>query len=362
METQPEQAERLAEIVEQALESEGDERRRLIADLCDGDADLQIEVESLLRFEKKAQIFLEMPAFELAANIAANESGKFNPGEQLGNYKIVLRLGEGRMGEVYLAEDTTLGRPVAIKLLKSRRDAAKIVRRFRQEEQILAGLTHPNIAWLYGAAITTSGIPYLVMEYVEGPRLDHYCRDKALSIQECLALFRKICAAVAYGHQHLVLHRDIKPANIRVGPDGEPKLLDFGIAGPLDATLSTLAQQTLAAIVISEYASPEQVRGEKVATASDVYSLGVVLYELLTQQWPYGSKSRRPSEVARAIIEQEPMHPSSAVAKRAAESVNSSKGSRFETENAKALRGDLGSIILKALRKEPARRYTSVAQ
>jgi non-specific serine/threonine protein kinase/serine/threonine-protein kinase len=362
METEPERTERVAEIVERALESEGDERRRLIADLCDGDADLQIEVDSLLRFEKKAQVFIEMPAFELAADIIADENGGLSPGEQLGNYKIVLRLGEGRMGEVYLAEDTTLGRPVAIKLLKSGRDAAKIVRRFRQEEQILAGLIHPNIAWLYGAAITAGGIPYLVMEYVEGPRLDHYCRDKALSIQERLALFRKTCAAVAYGHQHLVLHRNIKPANVRVGPDGEPKLLDFGMAGPLDATMSTLAQQTLGAMVISEYASPEQVRGEKVATASDVYSLGVVLYELLTQQWPYGSKSLRPGEVAHAIIAQQPMPPSGALAKRAAETVSFFNGSRFEIGNPKALRGDLDHIILKALRKEPARRYPSVEQ
>jgi serine/threonine protein kinase len=365
METEPEQAERVAEIVERALESEGDERRELIADLCEGDADLQIEVESLLRFEKKAQAFLEMPAFELAANIVADENGTLNPGEQLGNYKIVLRLGEGGIGDVYLAEDTTLSRPVAIKLLKSRRDAVKIVRRLRQEEQTLAGLTHPNIAWLYGAAITSSGIPYLVMEYVEGPRLDHYCRDKALSIQERLVLFCKICAAVTYGHQHLVLHRNIKPANIRVGPDGEPKLLDFGIAGPLEATMSTLAQQTLAPIAISEYASPEQVRGEKVATASDVYSLGAVLYELLTQQWPYGSKRLRPGQVARAIIEEEPIKPSAAINLPRRDSRIENRelpGSRVTTHESRLLRGDLDYIILRALRKEPGRRYTSVAQ
>src|ERR1700720_2033635 len=173
----PEQAERVAEIVERALESEADERRPLIVDLCRGDADLRTEVDSLLRFEEKARVFIEMPAFEVAAKIIADENGKLNPGERLGNYKIVSLLGEGGMGEVYLAEDTTLNRRVAIKLLKPGRGAANIIRRFRQKEQMLAGLAHLNIAWLYGAAITPTGIPYLVVEYVEGPRLDHYCRD-----------------------------------------------------------------------------------------------------------------------------------------------------------------------------------------
>jgi eukaryotic-like serine/threonine-protein kinase len=353
METQPERAqraeraERVAEIVVEALESEADERKRLIVDLCEDDSELRLEVDSLMRFEKKARVFIEMPALELAANIIADENGTLNPGGQLGNYKIVSRLGQGPMGEVYLARDMTLSREVVIKLLKSGRDAAKIARRFRQDEQILAGLVHPNIAWLYGADITATGIPYLVMEYVEGPRLHRYCREKALSIEERLVLFRKICAAVAYGHQHLVLHRNIKPANIRVGPDGEPKLLDFGIASTLDGTISTIAQQTLTALVISEYASPEQVRGEKLTTASDIYSLGVVLYELLTQKWPYGRTTGRPGEVARAIIEQEPVRPSSGIA---------------EDEDSKFLKGDLDHIVLKALRKEPARRYASVAQ
>src|SRR5438067_3311075 len=329
---QPERAERVADIVEQALEWEADERRPLILKLCGGDADLRTEVDSLLRFEEKARVFIEMPAFEVAAKIIAAENGKLNPGEKLGNYKIVSLLGEGGMGEVYLAEDMTLSRRVAIRLLKPGRGGAKIIRRFRQKEQMLAGLAHLNIAWLYGAAISPTGSPYLVMEYVEGPRLDHYCRDQALSMQERLALFRKICAAVAYGHQHLILHRNIKPSNIRIGADGEPKLLDFGIARPLDTTTSTIAEQTLAARTISEYASPEQVRGEKMTTGSDVYSLGVVLYQLLTQQSPYVSRSRHPGELARAIIGQEPMRPSIAInlARRDSRSEKrESAGSRF---------------------------------
>jgi serine/threonine protein kinase len=227
----PEQAERVAEIVEEALESSADKRRRLIVDLCGDDADLRIEVDSLLRFQEKAFSFIEIPAFELAAKIIANENGKLKSGEQLGDYKIVSLLGEVESGEVYLAEDTTLNRKVAIKLLRSGFGAGgNTIRRFRQEEQNLAGLTHPNIAWLYRGAMTTTGIPYFVMEYADGPRLDHYCRDKALSIRERLVLFRKVCAAVSYAHQRLVIHRNIKPANIRINADGEPKLLDFGIA------------------------------------------------------------------------------------------------------------------------------------
>ena len=373
----PEQAERVAEIVEEALESSADKRRRLIVDLCGDDADLRIEVDSLLRFQEKAFSFIEIPAFELAAKIIANENGKLKSGEQLGDYKIVSLLGEVESGEVYLAEDTTLNRKVAIKLLRSGFGAGgNTIRRFRQEEQNLAGLTHPNIAWLYRGAMTTTGIPYFVMEYADGPRLDHYCRDKALSIRERLVLFRKVCAAVSYAHQRLVIHRNIKPANIRINADGEPKLLDFGIAKPLDPATSIIEQTIIvAAGITSEYASPEQVRGETITTASDIYSLGVVLYELLTEQHPYCVAGRRPGEVARAIAEQQPAKPSIAInlAKRESRIENrESSGSRFTaspcstqrrlTHDSRLLRGDLDHIILKALRKQPEHRYASVAQ
>jgi serine/threonine protein kinase len=373
----PEQAERVAEIVEEALESSADKRRRLIVDLCGDDADLRVEVDSLLRFQEKAFSFIEIPAFELAAKIIANENGKLKSREQLGDYKIVSLLGEVESGEVYLAEDTALNRKVAIKLLRSGFGAGgNTIRRFRQEEQNLAGLTHPNIAWLYRGAMTTTGIPYFVMEYADGPRLDHYCRDKALSIRERLVLFRKVCAAVSYAHQHLVIHRNIKPANIRINADGEPKLLDFGIAKPLDPATSIIEQTIIvAAGITSEYASPEQVRSETITTASDIYSLGVVLYELLTEQHPYCVAGRRPGEVARAIAEQQPAKPSIAInlAKRESRIENrESSGSRFTaspcstqrrlTHDSRLLRGDLDHIILKALHKQPEHRYASVAQ
>jgi serine/threonine protein kinase len=171
-----------------------------------------------------------------------------------------------------------------------------LIRHFRQEERILAGLNDPHIARLYGAAVTDDGIPYFVMEYVEGDRLDTYCERNQLSISARLELFRKICSAVSYAHQRLIIHRDLKPANIRVTAQGEPKLLDFGIAKLLDDDETNAAQQTmtLAAVMTPDYASPEQVRGERMTTQSDVYSLGVVLYELLTGQKPYSTAGSRP--------------------------------------------------------------------
>ncbi len=301
----PEKAERLAEIVEQLLEAPVEQRGVLIADLCGDNADLRREVESLLGFQEKARDFIEAPAYELAAETIAELGGELGAGHVLGDYKIVLLIGAGGMGEVYLAEDISLGRKVAIKLVRHGFGHAHLVRHFRREEQILAALNHPNIARLYGAASTPNGAPYFVMEYVEGEPLDQYCNARALTITERLQLFRKVCAAVAYAHQHLVIHRDLKPANIRVTAEGEPKLLDFGIAKLLEA--DEIEQTiTLQTAMTPEYASPEQVRGENMTTASDVYSLGVVLYELLTGCRPYQIKSRRPDEIARAITEQEP--------------------------------------------------------
>ena len=354
----PEPSERVAEIVENALEVEAEGRAAFVVDLCGGDTELRAEVESLLRFQKKARDFIEAPAYEQNADLLASGGGELEKGQFLGDYKILSLLAEGGMGEVYLAEDTKLQRTVAIKLVKQGLGTASIVRHFRNEEKILAGLNHPNIARLYGAGVTQNGLPYFVMEYVEGPRLDDYCWEKRLSIPEGLALFRKVCSAVTYAHQRLVIHRDIKPANIRVTGEGEPKLLDFGIAKILDPAISPIVEQTMTflGVMTPEYASPEQVRGENMTTASDVYSLGVVLYELLTGQRPYRITNRRPDQIARAITEQEPARPSTAITRR------DRQNSKAEIRNSKFLRGDLDNIILKAMRKEPARRYASVGQ
>ncbi|HEV3409194.1 MAG TPA: serine/threonine-protein kinase, partial [Chthoniobacterales bacterium] len=307
-------------------------------------------VESLLRAAAGAGQFLEAPALQIAEE---KLRGAYAAGDVIGDYEIVSLIGKGGMGEVYVAEDRRLHRRVALKLVRGGLDTESMVRRFEREQQLLAGLNHPNIAQLYASGVTDDGTPYFAMEYVEGTRLDRFVEEHSLGIRERLELFRKICSALVYAHQHLVVHRDIKPANIRVTPEGEPKLLDFGIAKLLDELAEDAPERTLTMqrMLTPEYASPEQIRGERISTASDTYSLGVVLYELLTGSKPYGLTNRRPEEVARAITDQQPTRPSAAVTGNA----------RSAIRNPQLLGGDLDNIVLMALRKEPERRYPSVA-
>ena len=290
----PERAERVAEIVEAALEREPSGWPSFLEESCGDDKVLRGEVESLLRYQREATDFIEAPAYQSNAELLAGESSTLKIGELVAEYKILSLLGEGGMGEVYLAEDTKLGRKVALKLIKPGLGRTNLVRHFQQEERILAGLTHPNIARLYGGGVVPNSAPYIVMEYIEGQRLDAYCNVRRATTRERLGLFRKICSAVSYAHQHLVIHRDLKPANIRVTPDGEPMLLDFGIAKLVDPQTESIAESTmtLQSVMTPEYASPEQVSGGGVTTSSDIYSLGVVLYELLTGQKPYRIKEQ----------------------------------------------------------------------
>ena len=348
-------AQRTAEIVEAALERDAADWPSFLDKSCGHDIALREEVESLLDYQEEASRFIEEPAYVNTATGLLADNGELKSGECLGDYQILSLLGEGGMGEVYLAEDLQLHRQVAIKLVKAGFGRANLIRHFQREEKILASLTHPNIARLYGGAVSENGIPYFVMEYVEGERLDRYCEARKLKLPERLQLFRKVCSAVAYAHQHLVIHRDIKPANIRVTPEGEPKLLDFGIAKLIDPQTEEAGEQTmtLQRVMTPEYASPEQVQDKEVTTASDIYSLGVVLYELLTGQRPYRIKTRSPDELARAIREEEPQRPSTAATKQSQPSV---------IPNPRSLRGDLDNIVLMAMRKEPSRRYASVAQ
>ncbi|MGI9087807.1 MAG: protein kinase domain-containing protein [Chthoniobacterales bacterium] len=347
----PAPAERIAELVEAALELAPVERINFLDRECADNSELRAEVESLLKFQAPAREFIEMPAYQIAAETLAEDAGELRAGQELGGYRIRSLLAEGGMGEVYLAEDAQLGRIVAIKLIKRAFNRAQMIRQFAREERILAGLNHPHIAQLYGGAMTADGLPYFVMEYVEGEPLDQFCAERQMSLAARLQIFRKVCSAVSYAHQHLVIHRDLKPGNIRVTPGGEPKLLDFGIAKLLDDA-ADLPEQTisLAGVMTPEYASPEQVRGERMTTASDVYSLGVILYQLLTGEKPFRLTSHRPDEVARAITETIPFRPSTAAAQNALH------------QNPRSLRGDLDNIILMAMRREPERRYASVAQ
>jgi len=353
--TPAERAERVAELVDAALERGPHEWTAYLEEACRDDPPLMAEVKSLLGYQDKAAHFIEAPAYQTNPELLllTDEPNELRPGEFLRGYKILSLLGEGGMGEVYLAEDAELGRKVAIKLVKRGFGRENLLRQFRQEERILGALNHPNIARLYGGAVSSEGTPYFLMEYVEGDPLASYCELHQSTLIERLQLFRKICSAVSYAHQHLVIHRDLKPGNIRVTPEGEPKLLDFGIAKLLDES-SELPDQTvtLAGVMTPEYASPEQVRGERMTTASDVYSLGVVLYQLLTGEKPYRLTSRRPDEIARAITEHAPVRPSAVL----------SENPNSKVQIRKSIRGDLDNIVMLAMRKEPERRYASVAQ
>jgi non-specific serine/threonine protein kinase/serine/threonine-protein kinase len=302
-------------------------------------------------------------------------------GPRVGSYTLIREIGSGGMGTVYLAvrHDDAFEKRVAIKILKRGMDSDSIVRRFRNERQILASLQHPYIAGLLDGGTTADGLPYFAMEYIEGRRIVDYCDAHQLDTSARIELFRKVCAAVQYAHQNLIIHRDIKPANVLVTPDGTPKLLDFGIAKLLNPELAGETIAPTAAgpqLMTPEYASPEQVRGEPVTTATDVYSLGVLLYELLTGRRPYRLTGRTPAEIARVVCNSVPVPPSTAVT-RTAEAAPASEpetGSAPATSESDATRsadtdrlrrrlaGDLDNIVLKALSKESPRRYASVDQ
>lgn len=274
-------------------------------------------------------------------------------GRRLGPYRLVAALGSGGMGEVYRAirADDEYDQEVAIKLVRAGLDLSFTAQRLRAERQILAGFTHPAIARLLDGGTTDEGIPYLVMELVEGQPITEYCKAHGLGLTARLELFLQVCSAVQYAHQRMVVHRDLKPSNILVNASGAPKLLDFGIAKILDPGAAALpADATINAsrILTPQYASPEQIAGEPVTAASDVYSLGVILYELLTGVRPYPGGNRLTRDVPRAVYEPEPRKPSAVVRARAA------------ARDARRLRGDLDNIVLLALRREPARRYASV--
>ena len=294
---------------------------------------------------------------------------------RIGPYRILRELGQGGMGVVYLAAraDEQFRKRVALKVIRSGAASEEVVRHFKRERQILAGLDHPNIAKLLDGGTTDDGLPYFVMEHIEGEPLLAYCDSRKLPVAERLKLFQAICSAVQYAHRNLVVHRDLKPGNILVAEDGSPRLLDFGIAKLLNPELAGEAPTATALVMTPAYASPEQASGGRVTTATDVYSLGVVLYELLTGHLPYRLLSRQPLEILKAISEQEPEKPSTAVGRT--EDVTAPPGgvalhvtpdrvssTREGTPDRlqRRLRGDLDNILMLALRKEPPRRYASV--
>ena len=288
----------------------------------------------------------------------------------LGPYRILRQVGQGGMSTVYLAvrSDDAFRRQVVVKLVRRGMETEPFLRRLRTERQILANLEHPYIARLYDGGSTGSGLPYFVMEYIEGESIDKYCDHNELSVNARLELFRKVCAAVHYAHQNLVIHRDIKPSNILVTADGDPKLLDFGIARLLRPDLVSEEVEPTATwqrIMTPSYASPEQLRGQQVATVSDVYSLGVLLYKLLSGKLPRNLRGLTQSQIERLLADTEPLRPSAAVFESSDTSTQveaPATNPSFARALERQLAGDLDAIVLKALRSSPTQRYGSVEQ
>jgi non-specific serine/threonine protein kinase/serine/threonine-protein kinase len=372
----PEEWQEIKEIFQSAIERDKDQRAAFVAEACAGNIQLSTEVERLIALHEQAGDFIETPLGGLDLDLlgAAREQA----GRRIGAYELMREIGHGGMGAVYLAvrADQQYQKRVAIKLVNRGMDSEGILRRFRNERQILASLDHPNIAKLLDGGTTDDNLPYFVMDYIEGAPINQYCDDHRLSTVERLALFRTVCSAVHYAHQNLVVHRDIKPSNILITADGTPKLVDFGIAKLMNPELTSIDQTlTMLGPMTPAYASPEQVRGGPITTASDVYSLGVLLYELLTGHPPYRFKSRDPQEIAQVICDREPPRPSTAVGQvetlpdfdnRTQISLTPeivSKTREGEPDKLRRkLEGDLDNIVLMAMRKEPRRRYASAEQ
>ncbi len=350
----------IRDLFDAAMEQPPDSRQAFLEEACRDDKELLTEVVRLLAAQGEPTTWLDGDG---PSSPAARLKGR-----RIGAYEILRQLGEGGMGTVYLASraDGVFEKQVALKIVQSQIPGQDILDRFQREREILAKLDHPNIARIMDGGTTEEGLPYLVMEYVEGQPIDVYCDQHKLNVEGRLKLFRDVCGAVDYAHQQRVIHRDIKPGNVLVSTDGTVKLLDFGIA-KLSATDpdGTMTETDLMAMT-PEYASPEQVNGETITPMTDVYALGILLYELLTGERPYRFKSRIFREIARVICEEPPTRPSVAVTTRRNKGATTTKlpgVSRIRAgtpeELKRRLQGDLDSVLMKALDKEPLERYRS---
>jgi eukaryotic-like serine/threonine-protein kinase len=346
---------RQKELFSAALARAPEQRAGFLEEACGGDADLRREIEGLLVAHDHAGDFLSRPV-QLDADTDGEPGGPGTPDAvplRIGPYQVLDTIAHGGMGTVYRAvrDDDAFRKTVALKLVRGGRRSDSFERRFRQEREILARLQHPNIAAVMDGGTTEQGQPFLVMEYLDGRPITDFCAAQGLGTRARLALFRSVCDAVQYAHQNLVVHRDIKPGNVLVDAHGVPKLLDFGIAKLLasgaDSDLAPTA--TVLPLMTPEYASPEQVRGQAITTASDVYSLGVLLYELLAGRRPYEVQADSLEAIVKAVCEREPPPPS--------ETAAGATRTDALVPTPSDLRGDLDTIVLKALRKDPERRY-----
>jgi len=366
---------KVKEILDQTFDLSTEERSTFLAEQ-DISTDVRSEVESLLAQEKGAENLMQVSAVAFSRDLLSDDLA----GQQIGQYKVIGELGHGGMGAVYLAErtDGKFAQRVALKLLKREMNTSSIRLRFEREREILASLDHPNIARLLDAGTTADKIPYLAMEYVDGVPIDEYCDRNDLGLEKRLELFCKVCSVVDFAHRNLVIHRDLKPSNILVTADGTPKLLDFGISKIVSETSDDTATVTRLGVMTPSYASPEQLRNESVTTAADIYSLGVLLYQLLSGHRPFESKEGDFKEILKAVTEIDPPLPSSVANVETGSGKNArwmsgephSSDGRTAPGNApitsrtigikpQSLRGDLDNIVLKALKKEPERRYLS---
>jgi len=363
----PERWSQIEDVFQAALDCKRSERTNFLRAECGEDEELLAEVERLVARYEEEEKFLESPVWtdseflgetlknRVADSLEDDFFSETSIGEKIGVYRLTGELGRGGMGVVYAAErdDGEFKRRVAVKLIKRGMDTDFIVRRFRHERQILANLNHPHIARLLDGGTLSDGSPFFVMEFIEGEPLLEYCRQNELDLRARLALFLKICEAIAYAHEKKIIHRDIKPSNILVTRDGVPKLLDFGIAKILDADAihdSLLPTATAMRLMTPEYASPEQIRTETLTPASDQYSLGVLLYELLTGGRPYKFPSRAPHDIARVICEINP-------------TPLGISGLQFEAHDGQRTKDkELNKIVLKTLRKNPGERYASIIE
>ena len=348
---------RVQSLFHEAADMPASEQRSYLEAQCGDDAALVSEVLVLLEEDARGGSMLDGDVATVASQILDDSTSGSLPFKEFGPYRIKQALGEGGMGVVYLAEREDLGNEVAIKILRDAWVSPARRERFNAEQRTLAQLNHPSIARLYDADTSPDGTPFFVMEYVEGVPLTEYCKAQKCSIPERLRLFREVCEAVLYAHQHAVIHRDLKPSNILVKRDGSVRLLDFGIAKHLE-NLGELVDQTITGLrlMTPAYAAPEQIRGEQVGIQSDVYSLGVVLYELLAGRLPFDLTKRTPAQAEKLLTEQEAERPSDVAEKEAA----SAGTNGMAVAASRAAWADLNVLCLTAMRKDPLRRYQSV--
>lgn len=366
---------RVGEIFDAALRESPERRAEFVKVACDGDREMEADVLSLLASHDVAGEFLEPGSVPIEMPTGGIPDAP-KAGQTIGSWKVIRPLAEGGMGVVYLVEreDGQYQQRGALKFIRHGLATDEMVRRFRRERQILASLDHPNMARLLDGGTTEEGLPWLVMEYVDGVGLYEWCSEHAPTLRARLRLFLSLCGAVEAAHRRLVLHRDIKPGNVLITADGSPRLLDFGVAKIFSreglGTVPGADLTTLHAPLTPEYASPEQLRGDEVGTASDVYSLGVLLYELITGVRPYPTRAEGAAELVRTVLERDPIRPSTAVVGTRVTKSAADTGTRAlprpptggPAALGRALSGDLDNIVLKALSKETSRRYGSVEE